>query len=121
MSYRDEMYSAFHVPVNESGEKEMEYLDYIDNPSSNIREFFLVNKQNDLLWSLYHDFNETFGIIIYDCEDERMKKEDVPKALEMAIAFKENANDDETKEAASKLIEILSFAKEHNSLVEFWF
>ena len=27
----------------------------------------------------------------------------------------------ETKEAALKLIEILSFAKEHNSLVEFWF
>jgi len=50
-----------------------------------------------------------------------MKKEDVPKALEMAIAFKKNANDNETKEAALKLIEILSFAKEHNSLVEFWF
>ena len=50
-----------------------------------------------------------------------MKKEDVPKALEMAIAFKENANDNETKEAALKLIEILSFAKEHNSLVYFWF
>ena len=121
MSYRDEMWSAFHVPVNDAGEKEMEVLDYIDNPSPNIKSFYIVDKQNDLLWRLYHNFNEAFGIIIYDCEDERMKKEDVPKALEMAIAFRENAADENTKEAATKLIEILSFAKEHNSLVEFWF
>lgn len=121
MSYRDEMFSAFHVPINEAGEKEMEYLDYIDNPSPNIKEFFLINKQNDLLSRLYTNFNNEFNIIIDDCENERMKKEDVPKALEMAISFKNNASDDKTKEATSKLIEILTFAKEHNSLVEFWF
>lgn len=39
----------------------------------------------------------------------------------MATAFKDKANDNATKEAASKIIEILTFAKEHGSLVEFWF
>ena len=111
----------FNVPVNEAGEKEMEYMDYLDNPSPNIKEFFFPYRYNDYLFHLYLDFNKEFNIIIDDCEDERIKKEDVPKALEMAIAFKDNATDDDTKEAASKLIEILSFAKEHNSLVEFWF
>lgn len=27
----------FHVPANEAGEKEMEYMDYLDTPSPNIR------------------------------------------------------------------------------------
>lgn len=112
---------AFHVPINGAGEKEMEYLDYLDNPSPNIKEFNMTANQNNLLFWLYSSFNDSFGILIDDYEDERMKKEDVPKALEMAITFKDNAKDDETKEAASKLIEILTFAKEHNSLVEFWF
>ena len=58
---------------------------------------------------MYFDFNKEFNIIIDDCENERMKKEDVPKALEMAIAFKENANDNETKKKKKKMIEILSF------------
>ncbi len=114
-------WACFHVPVNEAGEKEMEILDYIDNPSPNIKEFYMTSKENDLLFWLYSSFNDVFGILIGDYEDERMKKEDAPKALEMAIAFRENAADENTKEAATKLIEILSFAKEHNSLVEFWF
>lgn len=111
----------FHVPANKAGEKEMEYMDYLDTPSPNIRKFSFPYKYNNYLLHLYFDFNKEFNIIIDDCENERMKREDVPKALEMTIAFKENANDNETKEAALKLIEILSFAKEHNSLVEFWF
>ena len=116
-----ERWACFHVPVNEAGETEMKNMDYLDNPSPNIREFFFPYKYNNFLFHLYLDYNKAFNIIIDDCEDERMKKEDVPKALEMAIAFRENAADESTKEAASKLIEILSFAKEHNSLVEFWF
>ena len=116
----NERLAWFNVPVNEAGEKEMEYMDYLDTPSPNIREFSFPYRYNKFLLHLYFDFNKEFNIIIDDCENERMKKEDVPKALEMAIAFKENANDDKTKEAASKLIEILSFAKEHNSLVEFF-
>ncbi len=32
-----------------------------------------------------------------------------------------NAADENTKEATTKLIEILNFAKEHNALVEFCF
>lgn len=115
------MRAYFHVPVNEEGEKEMEYLDYIDNPSPNIKEFFMTEEQNDLLFWLYEAFNEKFNIIIADCEDECMKKEDVPKALEMALAFKEKQTDEAAKEACDKIIEVLNFAKEHNSLVEFWF
>ena len=117
----NERWACFHVPVNEAGEKEMEYMDYIDNPSPNIKEFFFPYSYNEFLFRLYLDFNKEFNIIIDDCENERMKKEDVPKALEMATAFKEKANDNATKEAASKIIEILTFAKEHGSLVEFWF
>jgi len=116
-----ERWACFHVPINETGEKEMEYMDYIDNPSPNIKEFFFPYEWNELLFHLYLEFNKTFNIIIDDCEDERMKKENVPKALEMAIRFKENATDGKTKEATEKLIEILTFAKEHNSMVEFWF
>ena len=114
-------WACFHVPANEEGEKEMEYLDYIDNPSPNIKEFYLPEKQNDLIFRLYLDFDDEFNILIDNCESERMKKEDVPKALEMALAFKEKQTDEAAKEACDKIIEVLTFAKEHNSMVEFWF
>jgi len=116
-----EQWVAFNVPINEAGEKEMEYLDYIDNPSSNIQAFFLPKKRNDFLFWLYEDFNKVFNLLIDDHEDERMKKEDVPKALEMALAFKAKQTGDEAKESCDKIIEVLTFAKEHNSMVEFWF
>ncbi len=117
----DELYVAFFVPINEAGEKEMEYLDYIDNQSPNIKEFNMKSKLNNLLTPLYNQFNQAFGIIIDNCEDERMKKEDVPKALEMAWQFKKETVDTNTDIAATNLIEVLTFAKEHNSMVEFWF
>ena len=116
-----EFWACFHVPANEEGEKEMEYLDYIDNPSPNIKEFDMPYKQNAFLFWLYEDFNKEFNLLIDDHEDERMKKEDVPKALEMALAFKEKQTDEAAKEACDKIIEVLTFAKEHNSMVEFWF
>lgn len=116
-----ERWAYFHVPMNEEGAKEMEYMDYIDTPSPNIKEFYFPYVWNDLLFHLYLEFNKAFNIIIDDCENECIKKEDVPKALEMAIDFKEKSSDEKTKEAADKIIEILTFAKEHNSMVEFWF
>ncbi|MCR5217041.1 hypothetical protein [Treponema sp.] len=67
----------------------MEYMDYLDNYSPNIQEFSFPYRYNKFLLHLYFDFNKEFNIIIDDCENERMKKEDIPKALEMAIAFKE--------------------------------
>ena len=116
-----ETWACFHVPLNDEGAKEMEYLDYIDTPSPNIKEFAILESESDLLWPLYDAFNKAFDIIIDTAEDETMRKEDVPKALEMAIAFKAQCSDEKTREVASKLIEILQFANEHHQMVEFWF
>ncbi len=118
---RDEAWVSFHVPVNKKGAAEMEYLDYIDNPSPNIKEFYLKFKYNDKLNSLYTDFNHAFDIIIDDCENEDMRKEDVPAALNMALQFKKDAKNENTIIAIDKLIEVLAFAKEHESMVRFWF
>jgi len=117
----NEKWAFFYVPLNEIGEREMEFMDYLDNPSSNIKEFCFPYKYNRLLFHLYLEFNKEFNIIIDNCENERMKKEHILKALEMATSFKEISKDEDTKESADKIIEILSFAKEHNSFVEFWF
>ena len=111
----------FHVPLDEEGALEMEYMDYIDTPSPHIRKFSLPYCQFDLLYPLYHQLNVRFGLLISEAENERMKKEDVPQALEMAEAFKAQCTDEDSLEMVQKLIEILAFAKAHDAMVEFWF
>ncbi len=115
-----EKYAFLEIPINRMGLYGMtENVAARDAKNMKIYEF--TWEEEDLLWPLFNEFNDTFYLFIDDFEEEMMLVKQLPEAINITQRFIANTTDTRTKENALKVLEALEFAQKLQMPVEFCF
>ncbi len=89
---------------------------------SNVEPFELTKDEYDYLRvynGMFDVFDEKFGTIIEECEEERIEAKDIGEALEVASEYAKKAKSEMELNAVNKVITALKVAKERGVFLEF--
>lgn len=118
-SYVPSDFGAIEVPINERGRSYLanEGTEYLDEDYKTMCYPFEIDRT---LEPLFMKFNNMFGLLIDDCEEEVLPADKVGEALELAKAFSRSAPE-KHKAVIAEFIALLEFAHQTNMPVAFNF
>ena len=118
-SYVPSDFGAIEVPINERGRSYLanEGTEYLDEDYKTMYYPFEIDRT---LEPLFMKFNDTFGLLIDDCEEELLPADKVGEALELAKAFIRSASE-KHRPVIAEFIALLEFARDTNMPVAFNF
>ncbi len=99
-----------NVPLNEVG---IEEFDSYDEEMLNVKSFERTQEEYEVLRQpkgLFSIFDKKFGIIIDVCEEERIEKDNLREALQLANKIFDKHKNDITDKAVKKIIDSLKCA-----------
>lgn len=108
------------VPINADGVHEMEY--WFDNFTKNMFVQQLTHEEAESISnSVFNKFFEEFKVPVDYSEEEDLKNEFIPRAIEIVQEANKNAKTDIEKSAIEKVLLVLQKAKNCGTYVEFKF
>lgn len=85
--------SHINVPVNDRGRRavteETEYVEFVDDDFSSMK---YSDEDAQVLTGLFMKFNDAFGLLIDDCEDELLPADKVARAIELTEKWLERSD-----------------------------
>lgn len=102
------------VPLNERGEWELMHV-RPDLPNCRVR--WLTERECDLLFPLFDEYNERFDVIIDYFESEIIPADRIAEALDMARRRLDGAADPDERSGLETLIGQLETALEHHTFM----
>ena len=107
-----------NVPLNERGRLAVAGDGYVEFINEDFASMNYACAEHDALTDLFFAYNDTFNILIDDCEDELLPADKVRHALEMARTYLQKAEDIH-KPQIEKFIRLLELAQRTNMPVSF--
>lgn len=89
---------------------------------ADVKEFALTQDEYDILRKnkgLFDVYDQNFGTIIDDCEEDRIEASDIYKAINLTEKFISKIRDEDEKSAATKVYMALQYAQEKGVFCEF--
>lgn len=110
------------VPINEKGVQlvEMTYDLYTPDLEDNLRWFQFSLEEIDKVYDLIDEFNQTFGMLIDNYEEEVLAADKVPEALFIAKKHLEEAKEHSKRKILNRIIEALQLANDTKMPVGFY-
>ena len=109
-----------NVPLNDRGKQAIVGNEYVEFNDDDFKSMEYTQKAHKAMTWLIFKFNDTFGILIDDFEDEVLPADKVGEALELAKAFSQSAPE-KHKPVIAEFIALLEFARDTNMPVAFNF
>lgn len=108
------------VPINDAGIHEMKY--WFDDFTKNMYVQQLTHEEAESITnSVFNKFFEEFKVPIDYSEEEDLKNEFIPRAIEIVQEANRNAKSEIEKSASEKVLLVLQKAQECRTYVEFKF
>ncbi|MCR5719029.1 MAG: hypothetical protein K6F84_00550 [Lachnospiraceae bacterium] len=107
-----------NVPLNETGVQELESY---DDELANVKTFELSDMEYESLRKkdgLFERFDSELGTIIDVCEEEVIKTEQIPHAIDILENHLESVKDKTERESCIKIMEALKMARDADTFLE---